>query len=60
MRFFEDKFVNLNVNIIDLKDKVKKDQELLIKLLILSLNNNYIEFEKAIKQSYINLIEISI
>jgi hypothetical protein len=60
LRFFEDKFVNLNVNIIDLKDKVKKDQELLIKLLILSLNNNYIEFEKAIKQSYINLIEISI
>ena len=60
LRFFEDKFINLNVNIIDLKDKVKKDQELLIKLLILSLNNNYIEFEKAIKQSYINLIEISI
>ena len=60
MRSFEDKFVNLNVNIIDLKDKVKKDQELLIKLLILSLNNNYIEFEKVIKQSYVNLIEISI
>ena len=60
MRSFEDKFVNLNVNIIDLKDKVKKDQELLIKLLILSLNNNYIEFEKVIKQSYTNLIEISI
>ncbi|MDB9762211.1 hypothetical protein OAC06_05290 [Alphaproteobacteria bacterium] len=60
LRFFEDKFINLNVNIIDLKDKVKKDQELLIKLLILSLNNNYIEFEKVIKQSYINLIEISI
>jgi hypothetical protein len=60
LRFFEDKFVNLNVNIIDLKDKVKKDQELLIKLLILSLNNNYIEFEKVIKQSYVNLIEISI
>ena len=56
LRSFEDKFVNLNVNIIDLKDKVKKDQELLIKLLILSLNNNYIEFEKVIKQSYINLI----
>ena len=54
------KFINLNVNIIDLKDKVKKDQELLIKLLILSLNNNYIEFEKVIKQSYVNLIEISI
>ena len=60
LRFFEDKFVNLNVNIIDLKDKVKKDQVLLIKLLILSLNNNYIEFEKVIKQSYVNLIEISI
>ena len=60
LRFFEDKFINLNVNIIDLKDKVKKDQELLIKLLILSLNNNYIEFEKVIKQSYVNLIEISI
>jgi hypothetical protein len=60
LRSFEDKFVNLNVNIIDLKDKVKKDQELLIKLLILSLNNNYIEFEKVIKQSYVNLIEISI
>ena len=59
LRSFEDKFVNLNVNIIDLKDKVKKDQELLIKLLILSLNNNYIEFEKVIKQSYVNLIEIS-
>jgi len=60
LKFFEDKFVDLNVNIIDLKDKVKKDQELLIKLLILSLNNNYIEFEKVIKQSYTNLIEISI
>jgi hypothetical protein len=60
LRSFEDKFVNLNVNIIDLKDKVKKDQELLIKLLILSLNNNYIEFEKVIKQTHINLIKINI
>jgi hypothetical protein len=60
LKSFEDKFLNLNVNVIDLKDKVKKEQELLIQLLILSLNNNYIEFEKVIKQTYINLIEISI
>ena len=60
MRVYEKKLISLEVNIYDLKIKVKNDQDLLIKLLILSLENNYIEFEKVINQSYINLNNINI
>jgi TPR repeat protein len=60
LRVYEKKLISLEVNIYDLKIKVKNDQDLLIKLLILSLENNYIEFEKVINQSYINLNNINI
>jgi len=60
LRVYEKKLISLEINVTDLKINVKKDQDLLIKLLILSLGNNYIEFEKAINQSYINLNKINL
>ena len=52
--------INLEVNINDLKLKIKNEQDLLLTLLILNLSANYIEFERVIKQTYVNLIKINI
>jgi hypothetical protein len=60
LRVYEKKLIILEINITDLKIKAKQDQDLLIKLLILSLGNNYKEFEKVINQSYINLNNINL
>jgi len=52
--------INLEVDINDLKLKIKNEQDLLLTLLILNLSSNYIEFERVIKQTYVNLIKINI
>ena len=60
LSIYEDKLINLEVDINDLKLKIKNEQDLLLTLLILNLSANYIEFERVIKQTYVNLIKINI
>ena len=57
---YEGKLINLQVDINNLKLKIKNEQNLLLTLLILDLSSNYIEFERVIKQTYVNLIKINI
>ena len=57
---FENKLINLEINIDDLKKHVNKEQNILIKLLILNLSNDYLEFEKVINKIYIDLNRINI
>ena len=57
---FENKLINLEINIDDLKEHVKKEQNILIKLLILNLSNDYLEFEKVINKTYIDLNRINL
>ena len=52
---FENKLINLEINIDDLKEHVNKEQNILIKLLILNSSNDYLEFEKVINKIYIDL-----
>ena len=60
LSIYENKLINLEVNINDLKLKIKNEQDLLLTLLISNLSANYIEFERVIKQTYVNLIKINI
>jgi hypothetical protein len=60
LSIYEDNLTNLEVDINDLKLKIKNEQDLLLTLLILNLSSNYIEFERVIKQTYVNLIKINI
>ena len=57
---FENKLINLEINIDALKEHVNKEQNILIKLLILNLSNNYLEFEKVINKTYIDLNRINL
>lgn len=57
---FENKLINLEINIDDLKEDVNKEQNILIKLLILNLSNDYLEFEKVINKTYIDLNRINL
>ena len=57
---FENKLINLEINIDDLKKHVNKEQNILIKLLILNLSNDYLEFEKVINKTYIDLNRINL
>jgi len=57
---FENKLINLEINIDDLKEHVNKEQNILIKLLILNLSNDYLEFEKVINKTYIDLNRINL
>ena len=57
---YEGKLINLQVDINNLKLKIKNEQNLLLTLLILDLSSNYIEFERVIKQTYVNLIKMNI
>ena len=57
---FENKLTNLEINIDNLKEHVNKEQNILIKLLILNLSNDYLEFEKVINKTYIDLNRINL
>lgn len=57
---FENKLINLEINIDALKEHVNKEQNILIKLLILNLSNDYLEFEKVINKTYIDLNRINL
>ena len=57
---FENKLINLEINIDNLKEHVNKEQNILIKLLILNLSNDYLEFEKVINKTYIDLNRINL
>ena len=57
---FENKLINLEINIDDLKKHVNKEQNILIKLLILNLSNDYLEFEKVINKTYIDLNRLNL
>ena len=55
LKDIESNLLNLNINIDFLKDGVAKDQDIILKLLIIKLKNNYLEFEKEIHKTFLTL-----
>tara|TARA_Y100001960_G_scaffold232860_1_gene244698 strand:- start:2968 stop:3711 length:744 start_codon:yes stop_codon:yes gene_type:complete len=52
LKQFENILIENNINIMSIKDSINREQEIIIKLLLLEINNNFEKFEKTTTQIY--------
>ena len=52
LKQFENILIENNINIMSIKDSINREQEIIIKLLLLEINNDFEKFEETITQIY--------